>query len=196
MTSACRPWGRSVQHDRRHGRGRRANVEQPADVPHGSRCSDGRWCRSARRRVDGSGLAAAATRAEGQVATSPSTPPSPRPPQRRPGGGRGGGQPGEPGRLRLHAGLTAATANKLGTVPPAVAKFATTVKSQHTQHAAAWNGVLAGAGKKKITVTNPPLDPDDPGCLRQGHRHHRVGPVGAHPGDGRRGRPTRRRPPC
>ncbi len=57
------------------------------------------------------------------------------------------------------AGLTAATAGKLGPVPPAVAQFATTVKGQHTQHAAAWNGVLAGAGKKKVTVTYPPLTP-------------------------------------
>jgi Ferritin-like domain len=57
------------------------------------------------------------------------------------------------------AGLTAATAGRLGTVPPAVAQFATTVKGQHTQHAAAWNSVLAGAGKKKVTVTYPPLTP-------------------------------------
>jgi Ferritin-like domain len=57
------------------------------------------------------------------------------------------------------AGLTAATAGKLGTVPPAVAQFATTVKGQHTQHAAAWNSVLAGAGKKTVTVTYPPLTP-------------------------------------
>jgi Ferritin-like domain len=57
------------------------------------------------------------------------------------------------------AGLSAATAGKLGTVPPAVAQFATTVKGQHTQHAAAWNSVLAGAGKQKVTVTYPPLTP-------------------------------------
>jgi hypothetical protein len=41
------------------------------------------------------------------------------------------------------AGLSAATAGKLGTVPPAVATFATTVKGQHQQHAAAWNAVLS-----------------------------------------------------
>jgi len=58
-----------------------------------------------------------------------------------------------------NAGLTAATAGKLGTVPPAVATFATTVKGQHTQHAAAWNGVLSAAGKQKVTVTNPTLTP-------------------------------------
>jgi hypothetical protein len=58
-----------------------------------------------------------------------------------------------------NAGLQAATAGKLGTVPPAVATFATTAKSQHTQHAAAWNAVLKAAGKKPITVTNPTLTP-------------------------------------
>jgi hypothetical protein len=57
------------------------------------------------------------------------------------------------------AGLTAATAGKLGTVPAAVGQFATTVKGQHTQHAAAWNSVLTGAGKQKVTVTYPPLTP-------------------------------------
>jgi Ferritin-like domain len=58
-----------------------------------------------------------------------------------------------------NAGLTAATANKLGPVPAAVANFATTAKSQHTQHAAAWNAVLKSNGKKPITVTNPTLTP-------------------------------------
>jgi hypothetical protein len=57
------------------------------------------------------------------------------------------------------AGLSAATAGKRGAVPPAVATFATTVKGQHTQHAAAWNGVLKGAGKAAVTVTNPTLTP-------------------------------------
>jgi hypothetical protein len=57
------------------------------------------------------------------------------------------------------AGLTAATAGKLGTVPPAVATFATTAKAQHTQHAAAWNGVLKSYGKAAVTVTNPTLTP-------------------------------------
>jgi Ferritin-like domain len=57
------------------------------------------------------------------------------------------------------AGLAAATAGKLGAVPPAVATFATTVKGQHTQHAAAWNGVLKSNGKAPVTVTNPTLTP-------------------------------------
>ncbi len=57
------------------------------------------------------------------------------------------------------AGLAAATAGKLGTVPPAVATFATTAKAQHTQHATAWNSVLKANGKAKVTVTNPSLTP-------------------------------------
>jgi Ferritin-like domain len=49
------------------------------------------------------------------------------------------------------AGISAATAGKLGTVPPAVVTFAQTAKSHHTQHAAAWNAVLAGANKTAVT---------------------------------------------
>ena len=57
------------------------------------------------------------------------------------------------------AGLAAATAGKLGSVPPAVATFATTARAQHTQHAAAWNAVLKSHAKAKVTVTNPTLTP-------------------------------------
>jgi hypothetical protein len=49
------------------------------------------------------------------------------------------------------AGIGAATAGKLGAVPPAVVSFAQTAQSQHKDHAAAWNSVLTGAGKKAIT---------------------------------------------
>lgn len=49
------------------------------------------------------------------------------------------------------AGLDAATAGKLGTVPPAVATFATTAQSQHKDHAAAWNSILTGASKPAVT---------------------------------------------
>lgn len=49
------------------------------------------------------------------------------------------------------AGIDAATAGKLGTVPPAVVTFTQTAKSQHQAHADAWNGVLTGAGKAKVT---------------------------------------------
>jgi hypothetical protein len=58
-----------------------------------------------------------------------------------------------------NAGLAAATAGKLGKVPPAVATFATTALSQHKQHAEAWNAVLAENHKAKVTVTNPSLTP-------------------------------------
>ena len=49
------------------------------------------------------------------------------------------------------AGLDAATAGKLGAVPPAVATFAKTAQMQHKDHAAAWNAVLTGAGKQAVT---------------------------------------------
>lgn len=55
------------------------------------------------------------------------------------------------------AGITAATAGKLGTVPPAVVTFATTAKTQHTAHAAGWNSVLSG--NKLAPVTDIKLDP-------------------------------------
>ncbi len=54
---------------------------------------------------------------------------------------------------------TAAASGKLGTVPPAIGQFVKTVMSQHTQHAAAWNSLLTGAGKKAVTVTDPALTP-------------------------------------
>ncbi len=58
-----------------------------------------------------------------------------------------------------NAGLAAATAGKLGKVPPAVATFATTALAQHKQHAEAWNAVLSANSKAKVTVTNPTLTP-------------------------------------
>lgn len=36
-------------------------------------------------------------------------------------------------------------------IPPAVPVFATTAMSQHQAHANAWNGILTGAGKAKVT---------------------------------------------
>jgi hypothetical protein len=62
------------------------------------------------------------------------------------------------------AGISAATAGKLGAVPPAVVTFAQTAKSHHTQHAQAWNAVLAGAGKPMVagvdkTVKDAVVDP-------------------------------------
>ena len=55
--------------------------------------------------------------------------------------------------------LSAATAGKLGTVPPAVANFATTVKAQHAQHAQAWNSAIVAAGHTAITKPDPVLVP-------------------------------------
>ena len=54
-----------------------------------------------------------------------------------------------------NAGLAAATAGKLGTVPPAVGTFVTTAKSQHGQHAAAWNSIVVAAGYKRVTAVDP-----------------------------------------
>jgi hypothetical protein len=48
-------------------------------------------------------------------------------------------------------GIDAATAGKLGTVPPAVVTFAQTAQMQHKDHAAAWNAILTAAGKPKVT---------------------------------------------
>ncbi len=55
--------------------------------------------------------------------------------------------------------LSAATAGKLGAVPPAVATFATTVKGQHAQHAQAWNSAIVTAGHPAITTTDPVVTP-------------------------------------
>jgi hypothetical protein len=49
------------------------------------------------------------------------------------------------------AGIDAATAGKLGAVPPAIVTFATTAQGHHRDHADAWNGVLTGAGKQAVT---------------------------------------------
>jgi hypothetical protein len=49
------------------------------------------------------------------------------------------------------AAIDAATKGSLGAVPPAVVTFAQTAQSQHKDHAAAWNAVLTGAGKKAVT---------------------------------------------
>jgi hypothetical protein len=57
------------------------------------------------------------------------------------------------------AGINAAVAGKLGTVPPAVVTFAKTAMSQHQEHAQAWNSVLASAGLPAVTKTTPKLTP-------------------------------------
>ena len=55
--------------------------------------------------------------------------------------------------------LTAATAGKLGTVPPAVGNFVATVKAQHAQHAAAWNSAITAAGHPAVTGPDHALVP-------------------------------------
>jgi|GEM_PF-1530101 len=54
------------------------------------------------------------------------------------------------------AALDAAGSGALGPVPPAVAEFVTTARTQHQAHADAWNGVLTGAGKPAVSA--PPAD--------------------------------------
>lgn len=49
------------------------------------------------------------------------------------------------------AALDAATAGKLGEVPPAVAEFVTTAKAQHQAALDKWNGVLTAGGKKAVS---------------------------------------------
>ncbi|CAO5239937.1 Ferritin-like domain-containing protein [Frankia sp. AgKG'84/4] len=51
--------------------------------------------------------------------------------------------------------LAKAKAGDYGTVPAAVGEFATVARSQHTDHAKAWNGVLSGA--RLPTITGTPL---------------------------------------
>ena len=57
------------------------------------------------------------------------------------------------------AGLQAAQAGKLGTVPPAVGEFATTAMNQHKDHAAAWNAIVQSTGHAAITQPDPVVKP-------------------------------------
>ena len=57
------------------------------------------------------------------------------------------------------AALDAATAGKLGDVPPAVAEFVKTAMSHHEEHLAAWNKVLTGAGQSAVSTPNAQLKP-------------------------------------
>lgn len=57
------------------------------------------------------------------------------------------------------AALDAATAGKLGDVPPAVAEFVTTAKSHHQAALDKWNGVLTGAGEAAVTEPDAKLKP-------------------------------------
>ncbi len=56
------------------------------------------------------------------------------------------------------AALKAATSGSLGTVPPAVATFATTALGHHKDHRNAWNAALQKAGQKAQTAPDPALN--------------------------------------
>lgn len=57
------------------------------------------------------------------------------------------------------AALDAATANKLGPVPPAVAEYVKTAMAHHQEHLDAWNKVLKGAGGTEVTTPDAKLKP-------------------------------------
>lgn len=55
------------------------------------------------------------------------------------------------------AGLDAAAAGRLGSVPPAVVTFALTARRHHGDHARAWNEVLTNGGRKTVTGVDQTL---------------------------------------
>jgi len=55
--------------------------------------------------------------------------------------------------------LDAATAGKLGPVPPAVATYVQTAMAHHQEHLDALNEVVTGAGGSKVTTPNAGLEP-------------------------------------
>jgi hypothetical protein len=57
------------------------------------------------------------------------------------------------------AALDAATAGKLGAVPPAVATFVTEAMDHHQSHLNAWNDVLKKAGQPAVTEPDAKLKP-------------------------------------
>ncbi len=57
------------------------------------------------------------------------------------------------------AALDAAVGGKLGEVPAAGAEFVKTAMAHHTEHLAAWNKVLKGAGKPEVTTPDAKLKP-------------------------------------
>lgn len=57
------------------------------------------------------------------------------------------------------AALDAATAGKLGEVPPAVGEYVKTAMGHHQEHLDAWNKVITGADGKEVTEPNAKLKP-------------------------------------
>jgi hypothetical protein len=65
-------------------------------------------------------------------------------------------------------GLVLSNAGKgaYGKVPAAIGEFATVVQKQHSDHAAAWNGVLKGAGLPQVTGTPLTIAPQAVSALK------------------------------
>ena len=57
------------------------------------------------------------------------------------------------------AALDAATAGKLGTVPPAVATYVTTAMGQHQEQLEAWNSVLTANDRPEVSQPDAKLKP-------------------------------------
>jgi hypothetical protein len=57
------------------------------------------------------------------------------------------------------AALAAATAGKLGTVPPAVATYVTTAQKHHQEALDSWNRVLTAGGRQAVSVPTAALAP-------------------------------------
>ena len=57
------------------------------------------------------------------------------------------------------AALDAATAGKLGEVPPAVGEYVKTAMGHHQEHLDAWNKVITGADGEEVTEPNAKLKP-------------------------------------
>jgi hypothetical protein len=62
--------------------------------------------------------------------------------------------------------LSNAGKGKYGKVPPAIADFVTVARKQHTDHAAAWNAVLAKAGLPKVTTAALTITPSAVSALK------------------------------
>ena len=86
-------------------------------------------------------------------------------------GGAAGGPTGDVGLAEFAAGLEvlavgtytalldAAEAGTLGEVPPALAELVRTAAAHHGEHLAAWNKVVAGAGRPEVATPDPQLKP-------------------------------------
>ena len=123
---------------RRRAAGRSCSVAAPCSVASRSSAA-----------ACGSGLAAGGHPQRRRRARQPT---SAQDADRRPRGRRARGVAREPRRRHLPGGHRRGDRRASSArVPAAVVTFAMTAQSQHKDHAAAWNGVLTGAGKKAVT---------------------------------------------